>query len=212
MSDYPKHDKAVDSALHDLGVHEQPMGSNRGPRVQVYQHATWLGGSGFPWCVAAWLYWTLHAGLNMPYHGAGAYALLDWARKVGWDVPLNRAMPGDAVIFNVGSGHCAMFLSLHGSTVKTVDGNVSDSVALRERPVSLVRGCVHVPEAPQTRAAPARTQTTPAAKAPTFEVVSSESGHKRVIFNGKASTIGQKLPRFLRKNPSITVRRRKRRA
>lgn len=201
MSTFPKHEAALRSALADVGVHESPMGSNRGLRVQTYQRATWLPGTGWPWCVAAWLYWTLGAGLQMPYKGAGSYALHDWAVKNGWRVPVHEAQPGDACVFNIGAGHVGMVIEVTSTSVKTVDGNVSDSVGLRERPFSLVRGCVHVPEAPVHL---------PPAKPGAFEVVTSISGHSRVIFNGKASTIGEKLPRFLQKYPSITVRRRKR--
>lgn len=201
---YPKHEKAVGSALADVGVHEQPMGSNRGPRVQVYQHATWLGGTGWPWCVAFLQYQWKQAGFVMPWRGAGAYALLDWAKTVGWAVPKGLAQPGDAVVFNIGSGHAGMLREkITGTTVKTVDGNVSDRVDIRERPLSLVRGFVHIPEQP--------VMPPPTPPVPIYEVVRSASGHQVVIFNGKLSTIGQKLPRFLQRNPSITIRRKKRR-
>jgi hypothetical protein len=127
-----KHEAAVAVAKHELalGVQEQPPGShsNTGPRIRLYQAVTWLRGSGWPWCVAFWLYCTVRAGLTMPYRGAGAYALLEWARKQGWAVPVTHAVPGDAVIVREGSGHCAMFLELRGGRVYTINGNVSDRV------------------------------------------------------------------------------------
>lgn len=144
-----KHQVAVAVAKHEeqLGVHEVPAHSNTSPRIQLYQSATWLNGTGWPWCVAFWLYCTLKAGLKMPYLGAGAYALHDWGKKQGWAVPVSKAVPGDAVIVNEGAGHCAMFLSLKGQVVHTINGNVSDSVRYDDYPVSSIRGCVHVPEA-----------------------------------------------------------------
>lgn len=200
---YPKHEKALRSALADVGVHEQPMGSNTGPRIVVYQHATWLAGTRWPWCCAFILYHQLRGGLTMPYKGAGAYALYAWAEKQGWTVPAKQAIPGDTVVFNIGAGHAAMLQErVRALSVKTVDGNVSDRVDLRERPLTLARGFIHIPEQ-------AVTPPVPVPKPPMFEVVRSVSGHQQVIFNGKASTIGRKLPRFLQRNPAITIRRRK---
>jgi len=88
---FPKHAKALRSALQDIGVKEQPNGSNSGPRIVTYQRATWLPGTGWPWCVAFCLYHLQKAGgFILPYRGAGAYAYLDWARANGWAVPAGR--------------------------------------------------------------------------------------------------------------------------
>ena len=106
---FPKHAKALRSALQDIGVKEQPNGSNSGPRIVTYQRATWLPGTGWPWCVAFCLYHLQKSGgFILPYRGAGAYAYLDWARANGWAVPAGRAVPGDMVVFNIGAGHMAM--------------------------------------------------------------------------------------------------------
>lgn len=201
MTRYPKHDAALASAIADIGEHERPLGSNSGPRVKTYQAACWGNGTGWPWCVAFWLYHTLAAGLDMPYRGAGAYALFDWAKAHGWNRPLGEAIAGDAVVFNIGAGHVGMFKELRGQTVITVDGNTSDRVQQVTRPVGLVRGVVHVPEEPVP---------VPKPKGPVFEVVSSESGHKVVRFVGRDTTIGKKLPKFLKRHGAVTVRRRKR--
>lgn len=202
---YPKHGKAVQQAKNDLanGVRERPMGSNTNGRVRVMQKNTWLGGTGWPWCVAACITWALEAGFKLPYKGAGAYAYLDWARQHGWTCQLGQAVPGDFVVWNIGAGHMSMLVEKYraGEPVHTIDGNSSDRVKENWRQSSLVRGIVHLPEDPAKL---------PPAKPPLFEVVTSESGHK-VIYTSTASRIGKKLPQLLAKHAKLTVRRKKKR-
>lgn len=196
------HKKAVAGAKTDLrnGVQEVPLGSNTGPRVRVMQSHTWLGGTGWPWCVAACITWAEEAGFKLPYQGAGAYLYLDWAKKEGWTCTLAQAVPGDFVVFNIGSGHMAMLASpVKGAVVHTIDGNSSDRVKENFRSTALVRGIVHLPEGPIYLPPP---------KPPLFEVVTSESGHK-VIYVSTASKIGKKLPKILTKYGRVTIRRKK---
>jgi hypothetical protein len=200
-----QHARAVSWAVNRLGQHEQPPGSNTGPFVRECQAATWLAGSKWPWCCAFWVKaWTV-AGRKLPYRGAGAYAMLDWYRKnlPGWVVPIERARPGAAVIWNVGSGHCAMLERFYDETrpnVATIDGNVSDAVARRSRHVSLVRGVIDPPED--------RGIVKPA-KPPVFEVVTSASGHSKLVYASGAKAVGRKLPALLNRFGGLTIRRRK---
>jgi hypothetical protein len=204
-----QHAKAVSWAVNRLGQREEPLGSNTGPFVRQCQEATWLAGSRWPWCVAFWIKAWKTAGRKLPYLGAGAYAMLDWYRKhlPGWVVPIERAKPGAAVIYNVGSGHCAMLERFYSETkpyVATIDGNVSDMVARRSRHVSLVRGVIDPPERDIGAVKPA--------KPPVFEVVTSESGHKKLIYASGARAVGRKLPALLKRYGGlggITIRRRK---
>lgn len=203
---YPKHDAALARAQSDLkrGTKEEPLGSNSGPRVRIMQGHTWLGGTGWPWCVAACVTWAEEAGFVLPYQGAGAYAFLDWARKTpGWTRPLKDAVPGDFVVWNIGAGHMSMLVKYdpQAGTVETIDGNSSDRVRRCLRPASQVRGVVHLPER--------LTGKPPQPKPPLFEVVTSENGSK-VIYVSTASRVGKKLPSILAKYAKVTVRRRKR--
>lgn len=200
LAKFPRHEAELASALKDVGVREQPTGSNTGPRVRVYQAATWLGGTGWPWCAAFCCYQAEQAGFALPYKGAGAYAWLDWARGAGWDT--TAPIPGDWVVWDIGAGHISILREpIKDGYVDTVDGNASDSVMLCSRPFSLVRGFIHLPEKEAT--------LPPPAKPPMFEVVTSESGH-RVIYVSGASAIGKRLPRFLKRHPrGLTIRRRK---
>lgn len=199
---FPKHETALARAKADLkrGVKEVPLGSNTGPRVSAMQAHTWLGGTGWPWCVAACVTWAEEADFRLPYQGAGAYAFLDWAARSGWTCTKAQAIPGDFVVFNIGAGHMAMLAKpIEGATVETIGGNESDRVKRSVRSASLIRGIVHLPERPVSL---------PPAKPPLFEVVTSESGHK-VIYVSTASRVGAKLPKILAKYARVTVRRRK---
>lgn len=204
MANLPAHGKALAWAEKQLGEREHPDGSNTGPFVVSCQRATWLPGTRWPWCVAFWQKAWKEAGRPLPWLGAGAYALLSWARKEGWAVDLDRAVPGDAVVFNIGSGHCAMLARPYKQTkpnVETVDGNVSDMVARRTRPAALVRGCVHVPEHPQPKPPPRK---------PLFEIVTSESGHAKVVYVAPKRAVAKKLAKVFNKHGGLTVRRHKR--
>jgi hypothetical protein len=200
-----KHQKAVEIARYEIGVHEHPMGSNTGERVRIYQHATWLPGTHWPWCVAFWQYCTQQAGLRFPDLTAGAYDLHKRAKKRGLAVAVSEAVPGDAIVFKIGSGHAAMLAEPYTRTdpyVHTIDGNVSDMVAERRRHITTVLGAVHIPElARQTPSLP-----------PLFEIVTSESGHAKIVYVSGAKAISRKLDRILRKHGRITIRphRRKR--
>jgi hypothetical protein len=201
---YPKHRKAVAIAEKDrkAKVQEVPLGSNRGPRVYEMQQHTWLGGTGWPWCVASCITWAEEAGLEIPYRGAGAYDYHRWAERNGYTVPLARAIPGDFVVWNVGAGHMSMLRKAWtGGDVLTIDGNVSNKVDHRARDSSLVRGgtVIRLPEKPVT---------TPKVRPPVFEVVTSAAGTK-VIYVSGARAIGKRLAKFLKKYPGGVVIRRK---
>jgi len=199
---YPLHDNVVRIALAEYqhGIREDPPGSNTGPRIREYQAATWLGGTGWPWCVSFALWCWKQAGVVLPYRGAGAWAYLDWARKAGWAVhDADRAIPGDLVVFNIGAGHMAILReSVRHGEVPTVDGNVDDAVGLRTRSLNTVRGFVHITEQP----------VAVEAKPPMFEVIGSASGHK-VIYVSGANAVAKRLPGFLRRHPVLTIRRRR---
>lgn len=198
------HTKALAWLDANLGQHEQPPGSNRGPFVQLCQAATWLPGSGWPWCVATWVKaWTV-AGLKLPYRGAGAYAFLDWHRQhlPSWVVPLAKAKPGAAIILNIGAGHLATLEHpyLGGPWVQTIDGNWGDKLQRVQHPVGQVRGCVD----------PIEVGVVPPAKPPLWEIVTSASGHSKVVFVGRKGAVANRLVKVFNAHGGLTVRRHKR--
>lgn len=203
-----QHEKALAWVRSKVGEQEHPMGSNRGPFVQSCQAATWLGGTGWPWCVATWVKaWTV-AGRKLPYRGAGAYEFLRWHQQhlPGWVRPLEKARPGAAVILNVGAGHLAMLNKpwKHGEKVNTVNGNVHDSVDYVEWDPHLVRGVVDPPE---------DIGVVPPAKKPRYEIVTSESGHAVLIVSDRPlGQLTKFLPKVLKKHRQVTIRRHKKKA
>lgn len=94
-------ERALRAAIGELGVTEDPPGSNSGPRVREYQAATSLGGTGWPWCMAfvCWCY--KQAGHPLPYPTASVGLFLNWAAKVG-DV-VKRPFRGDLVCYRFGA-------------------------------------------------------------------------------------------------------------
>lgn len=95
--------RALEIAQGEVGVKEDPAGSNTGPRVRQYQAATSLKGTGWPWCMAfvCWCY--KQAGKPLPYPSASVGLFLEWAKKVGDVVPNNRPFRGDLVCYRWGS-------------------------------------------------------------------------------------------------------------
>lgn len=113
----------------NLGKHEEPMGSNRGPYVERMQHHTWLPGSGWPWCVAEEIGgWEETYHLQHPYPTASVGQKAEWARRQGLTVPLSGAKRGDAVC--LGTRHITRIVSLnHGAgTFVGRGGNQGDTL------------------------------------------------------------------------------------
>ena len=208
-----KHELALQFARRELGVVEEPYGSNSGVpghlsgHILWFQAATWLGGTGWPWCVAFALWCLKKAGFIIPWLSAGAWDLYDRARKAGWTVPIGTwglpggAEPGDICIWNVGDGHASLLVSYDRASgmVTSIDGNVSNRVAYKTRSAVLLRGVIHIPEAHKVKPA----------KPPMYEVVTGVNG--KVIYVSGPKAIGRFLAIYLkRKHPGTLIIRRKR--
>jgi hypothetical protein len=148
--------------------------------------------------------WTV-AGRKLPYLGAGAYPMLDWYKThlPLWVVPLEKATPGAAVVFNIGAGHVGTLAKPYtgGPTVSTIDGNWGDAVTAVEHAVGDIRGIVDPPEKQLGVVVPA--------KPPVFEVVTSASGHSKLVYASGAKAVGKKLPQLLNRFGGVTISRRK---
>jgi hypothetical protein len=177
MTAPPKHAAALAWAVDQLGQTEHPPGSNRGPFVQFCQARTWLKGSGWPWCAAFAVTAIMEGGgLDYPDKTAGAWDLLTRGAKRGWAVGASQAIPGDLVVFNIGSGHVGVVEQIKGGRVISIDGNSGDAVARCNRPLTSVRGFVHWPE---NLAAHKKS------RAPIAQIVGSESGRRKLVVAGK---------------------------
>lgn len=127
--------KTLRLALKEVGVHEDPMGSNRGRRVEYYQSST--GAYGLAWCASFCSKMAQDAGYTGSV-SAGAWNLTD---TCGHHVSgLRAALPGDAVSLNEGEGHVGLLMSVHWSagTFTMVSGNTNDAVHINDWPISLI--------------------------------------------------------------------------
>lgn len=198
-----KVDTVLKIALGELGVHESPPRSNSGWRVREYQSHTFLGGTGWPWC-AAFVNWVFDkAGIGFPYKSASAYGMLDWARKVGW--ARTKPLPGDLGVVHNGAGHINLVRRVEGTTVYCIDGNHLDRVAETIRHTWEFAGFIRNPALYSTVHKPV-----PHATIPKFEVVTSESGTKKIVYvSGRkavARFVRNRIGKWLSAGKTVTVK------
>lgn len=173
----PKHQKALAWAIGEIGVKEDPPGKNTGPRVREYQsQGTWLSGTGWAWCAAFANLAVIRGGFTGLDRTAGAWDALARAAKKGWAVQPEhhaKAIPGDLVVFSVGSGHVSVLeRPVSGAIVETVDGNASDQVKRCQRPLSSVKGFICWPEDGSHGGE---------SRKPLGQVVGGESGRRKLV-------------------------------
>jgi hypothetical protein len=125
----------VNAALPEVGVSEQPPGSNDSPRIAQYRQATAGSGVG-PWCAyfASWA--ARQAGVPLGDQGQGFGAVSDvygWAQKTGRAIPNGTGVkpePGDLIVW--GGEHIGIVQSVDpNGSIHTIEGNSSDKVSQR---------------------------------------------------------------------------------
>jgi len=149
--------RIVEIASAEVGVREVPPDSNRGPRVEEYQRATWHEGTGWPWCAAliCWLVRELGKEFDLPFarpRTAGAWDFERWARDEGVRLfkPCAGIRSGDIVIFTF--SHIGLAIADEsGGQVPTIEGNTDSSgsregggVYRKQRATSLVRSHIRL--------------------------------------------------------------------
>jgi hypothetical protein len=121
-------------AKQEVGVREQPPGSNDSPRIAQFRKATAGSGVG-PWC-AYFVSWAAReAGVPIGDNGQGFGRVDDvyaWAQKAGKAIPAGdgvKPQPGDLIVWDE---HIGIVESVDSDgTIHTVEGNSSDQVAQR---------------------------------------------------------------------------------
>ncbi len=124
----------VDAARTQIGVSEQPPGSNDSPQIAAYREAV-PGATVGPWCAyfASWA--ARQAGVPLGEHGEGfgsVSAIWSWAQRTGRAVPATEAapQPGDLIVW--GGEHVGIVEAVDpDGTIHTIEGNSSDQVAQR---------------------------------------------------------------------------------
>lgn len=138
----------------DLGVKEDPPGSNRGERIDLYMPEWVRGGS---WC-AGFVCWVLKESLGEVPTGrfrAGVHALKKDAEEVGLWRGKGEYLPspGDVFIMDMGrgTGHCGFVLGVGVSSFETVEGNSGDRIRAGIRNYSDSRIIGFIETVPQER-------------------------------------------------------------
>jgi hypothetical protein len=130
--------RALQAAQAEVGVTEQPPGSNDSPRIAMYRQATAGSGVG-PWCAyfTSWAAAQAGAPLGEAGQGFGSVdALYAWAQRTGRAVPAagTRPNPGDLVVWDE---HIGIVESVDpDGTIHTIEGNSSNMVARRTHDAS----------------------------------------------------------------------------
>ena len=129
----------------EVGVAEQPPGSNDSPRIAQYRQATAGSGVG-PWCAYFTSWAARQAGVPVGDQGQGfgsVSALYSWAQSAGKAIPNGPGVtpaPGDLIVW--GGEHIGVVDHVDADgTIHTVEGNSSDQVSERaykpgERPAT----------------------------------------------------------------------------
>ena len=128
----------VNLVKKEIGVAEQPPGSNDAPRIAQFRQATAGSGVG-PWCAYFTSWAAREAGVPLGDNGQGFGRVDDvysWAQKAGKAVPNTGGgvtpQPGDLIVWDE---HIGVVESVGADgTINTIEGNSSDKVSTRSYP------------------------------------------------------------------------------
>lgn len=120
----------------EVGVSEEPPGSNRGERVQTYQASTYLPGSGWAWCGAlvsfAWQAAGIEREVAWRYASPSVALMCERARADGLTCPPRIG----ACIAWCGVHVETLVADLGGGVWRTIGGNTGDAVRYRTRAIT----------------------------------------------------------------------------
>lgn len=131
----------------EVGVAEQPPGSNDSPHIAQYRQATAGSGVG-PWCAYFTSWAAREAGKPLGETGQGfgsVDALYAWAQRAGRAVPNGPGVvprPGDLIVWDEHIGVVESVLP--DGSVQTIEGNSSDQVARRTHEAGSALGYVRM--------------------------------------------------------------------
>ncbi len=135
---------ALQVAQSQVGVTEQPPGSNDGPQIAQYRTATQGAYAGAPWCAyfVSWCAAEAGAPIGSQGQGLGSVAeITDWARSTGRLT--QTPAPGELILF--GTEHVGIVKSVNpDGSLTTVEGNASDGVREETRWPSEATGYVQL--------------------------------------------------------------------
>jgi hypothetical protein len=118
----------------EVGVAEQPPGSNDSPRIAEYRSATAGAPGPGPWCAYFTSWAARNAGVPLGNSGQGFGRVDDvyaWAQSAGKAIPAGSGppQPGDLIVWDE---HIGVVESVGADgAIQTIEGNSSDQVARR---------------------------------------------------------------------------------
>ena len=134
MGGTPAGQAMINLARAEVGVTEQPPGSNESPRIAQFRQATAGAPGPGPWC-AYFVSWAAReAGVPLGDAGQGFGRVDDvyaWAQSAGKAIPAGSGspQPGDLIVWDE---HIGIVESVGADgSIHTIEGNSSDSVAQR---------------------------------------------------------------------------------
>jgi hypothetical protein len=127
--------KMVALAAAEVGVKEQPPGSNDSPRIAQFRAATAGAPGPGPWCAYFTSWAAKEAGVPLGNSGQGFGRVDDvyaWAQSAGRANPISSGQPpqpGDLIVWDE---HIGIVESVGpDGSIRTIEGNSSDQVARR---------------------------------------------------------------------------------
>lgn len=137
-------ERALDVARSQLGVTEQPPGSNDGADIAKYRSAVAGSYAGAPWCAYFVSWCAAQAGAPIGDGGTGLGSVEQvtaWAQRTGRFT--TQPAPGELILF--GGRHIGIVESVNADgTLTTIEGNTSDGVHRRTHAVSEATGFVRL--------------------------------------------------------------------
>ena len=142
VAETPLHTAVLKIASSEIGVMEEPPGSNRGPKVDTYLRSVGINpaSGSFPWC-AAFVYWCFQQAsqkLEVPNPAIRSAGVLEsWNRAGSSGVPRISSIeaqkepglvkPGMVFVLSAGSGngHTGLVEQVDGVVLTTIEGNTN---------------------------------------------------------------------------------------
>ena len=139
--------RALAAATGELGVAEEPPGSNDGARIADYRSAVAGAYGGAPWCAYFVSWAAAQAGAPIGDAGEGLGSVEEiaaWAGRTGRLLPAGAAPnPGDLILF--GGRHVGLVESVNpDGSLTTIEGNKDDAVRRVQRAAGEATGFVRL--------------------------------------------------------------------
>jgi hypothetical protein len=154
-------EKALEVAVTQLGIHEDPGHQNRGKEVEKYLASVGLG-PGYAWCMAFvyWCYKQAATELSVPNFLIRTGGVMhQWNeqqnnRKILVDKVIKDPsiiQPGAVFIMDhgKGTGHTGIVVRIHNGLIETIEGNTNDEgsregyeVCRRTRKLESIKGFI----------------------------------------------------------------------